>query len=106
VKAIFSLSSIHSIPAVEDIHEIAESLIEAASIRSQVMLLAEVLLLLLLPGYLREALEDPVLRVAHARDAGAVGKAQLRHLAAERGQLQLVGSLLRAASKTNVLSGL
>jgi len=38
--------------------------------------------LLLLPGDLREALEDPVLRVANARDAGAVGEAQLRHLAA------------------------
>ena len=41
--------------------------------------------LLILPGDLREALEDPVLGVADAGDPRAVGEAQLRHLAAEIG---------------------
>jgi hypothetical protein len=44
-----------------------------------------VLMLLILTRDLREAFEDPMLGVADARNAGAVGEAQLRHLAAGLG---------------------
>jgi hypothetical protein len=40
------------------------------------------LMLMVLTRDLREAFEDPMLGVADARNAGAVGEAQLRHLAA------------------------
>jgi hypothetical protein len=43
------------------------------------------LMLLILTRDLREAFEDPMLGVADARNAGAVGEAQLRHLAAGLG---------------------
>jgi hypothetical protein len=46
------------------------------------MLLMLLMLMLVLARDLREAFEDPMLGVADARNAGAVGKAQLRHLAA------------------------
>jgi hypothetical protein len=43
------------------------------------------LMLLILARDLREAFEDPMLGVADARNAGAVGEAQLRHLEAGLG---------------------
>jgi hypothetical protein len=48
-------------------------------------MLLVLLMLLVLTRDLREAFEDPMLGVADARNAGAVGEAQLRHLAAGLG---------------------
>ncbi len=48
-------------------------------------MLVVLLMLLVLTRDLREAFEDPMLGVADARNAGAVGEAQLRHLAAGLG---------------------
>ncbi len=48
-------------------------------------MLLVMLLMPLLTRDLREAFEDPMLGVADARNAGAVGEAQLRHLAAGLG---------------------
>jgi hypothetical protein len=48
-------------------------------------MLVLLMLRLVLARDLREAFEDPMLGVADARNAGAVGEAQLRHLAAGLG---------------------
>jgi hypothetical protein len=48
-------------------------------------MLLVLLMLMVLTRDLREAFEDPMLGVADARNAGAVGEAQLRHLTAGLG---------------------
>jgi hypothetical protein len=86
------------LPAIEDVHKLAESFVEAASLHpatttSQllqllVMLLQQRRVLLLIASRdLGKALEDPLLRVADTRDARTVGKAELRHLAERRGTI-------------------
>ncbi len=71
-----------TLPAVEDVHEVAKPLVEAGWIpgHAQLMRLDDpMLMLMVLTRDLREAFEDPMLGVADARNATAVGEAQLRH---------------------------